>query len=80
MLSDADHIKELEVELERLNGDVERYRNACYDAMQQLGWCIGYFAGSHKPKYARAMANNLAYIRRAVLNRAPEEMPPAHAG
>jgi hypothetical protein len=77
MLSEPDQIKELELEVERLSGDVERYRNACYDSMQQLSWCIGYFAGSHKAKYAHGMANNLAHIRRAVLNRAPEPMPPA---
>jgi len=77
MLSDADQIKELELEVERLHGDVERYRNACYDSMQQLGWCIGYLAGIRKQGYARAMGDNLAHIRRAVLNRAAEAMPPA---
>jgi len=34
-------------------------------------------AGHHSAKYAQAMGNNLAYIRSAVLNRAPEPMPPA---
>lgn len=80
MPSDADRIKELELEVERLQNDVDRYRNACYDSMQQLGWCIGYFAGNHKPKYAAAMGNNLAYIRRAVLNRPSESMPLAERG
>ena len=75
MLSDADQMKELELEVERLHSDVERYRNACYDAMQQLSWCIGWFAGNHKPSYAASLGNNLAYIRRAVLNRAPEAVP-----
>lgn len=77
MLSDADQIKELELEVERLQGDVDRYRNACYDSMQQLSWCIGYLAGNRRPSQAEAMAQNLAYIRRAVLNRAPVTMPPA---
>lgn len=77
MLSDADQIKELELEVERLHGDVDRYRNACYDSMQQLSWCIGYLAGNSRPRQAEGMAHNLAYIRRAVLNRAPETMPPA---
>ena len=77
MPSDADQVKELELEVERLHSGVERYRNAWNDSMQQLSWCIGYLAGHHQPKYAAAMGNNLAYIRRAVLNRAPEAMPPA---
>ena len=77
MPSDADQIKELELRVESLQGDVERYRNACYDSMQQLSWCIGYLAGHHSAKYAQAMGSNLAYIREAVLNRAPEPMPPA---
>lgn len=80
MRSDDDQIKELELEVERLHDDVDRYRNACYDSMQQLSWCIGYFAGIHKPKYAASMANNLAYIRRAVLHRSPETVPPAAGG
>lgn len=80
MLSDADQVKELELEVERLREEVERYRNACYDSMQQLSWCIGYFAGNHKPRYAQAISDNLAHIRRAVLHRAPETMPPAQEG
>ena len=28
--------------------EVERYRSAAEDAMKQLDWCIGYFAGSRK--------------------------------
>ena len=77
MPSDAERVKELQLEVERLQGDVERYRNACYDSMQQLSWCIGYLAGHHSTKYAQAMGKNLAYIREGVLNRAPEPMPPA---
>lgn len=75
MGSEADQIKELELEVERLQSDVERYRNACYDSMQQLSWCIGWFAGNHKPRYAASMGNNLAYIRRGVLNRPSEAVP-----
>ena len=77
MLSEADQIKELELEVERLHDDLNRYRNACYDSMQQLSWCIGCLAGNRRPAQAEAMAQNLAYIRRSVLNRAPQTMPPA---
>ena len=28
--------------------EVERYRSAAEDTLQQLDWCIGYFAGSKK--------------------------------
>ena len=80
MLSDEDQIKELQLEVESLQSDVDRYRNACYDSMQQLSWCIGYLAGNKRPRQAAAISQNLAFIRRAVLNRAPEAMPPAKGG
>jgi hypothetical protein len=31
-----------------LEGEVERYRRASEDALQQLDWCIGYLHGSGK--------------------------------
>ena len=39
MPSDADQVKELELEVERLHSGVERYRNAWNDSMQQLSSC-----------------------------------------
>lgn len=76
MPSDADRIKELELEVERLQGQVDRYRNGCDDAMQQLSWCIGYLTGANKGRFAHALANNLAFIRHNLLNRPVETVPP----
>ena len=41
-------VAELEQEVHFLMEEVERYRSAAEDALQQLDWCIGYFAGSHE--------------------------------
>ena len=34
--------------IRELEGEVERYRQASEDALQQLDWCIGYMHGSGK--------------------------------
>lgn len=75
MASDDDRIKELELDVERLEHEVEKYRRASEEAMQQLGWCIGYFTGTNKGKLARALAGNVAYIRRSLLRREEVHLP-----
>jgi hypothetical protein len=61
-------IRELEEEL-------ERYRQASEDALQQLDWCIGYIHGSGKRGIARALSHNRAYIRTRLMKRAPQPVP-----
>ena len=46
MATGTDRIEQLEAELDHLMHEVERYRSAAEDALQQLDWCIGYFTGS----------------------------------
>jgi hypothetical protein len=75
MASDDDRIKELELEVERLEHELEKYRRASEDAMQQLGWCVGYFTGSNKGKLARSLAGNISQIRRNLLRRQDLEIP-----
>ena len=75
MTSNEDQIKELELEVERLQEEGERYRRATEDSLQQLGWCIGYFAATRKPGMARALAANADHIRRGVLHRQEVVMP-----
>jgi hypothetical protein len=57
-------------------GDVERYRRAAEDALQQLDWCIGYLHGIRKVDVSRALARNRTYIRHRILQQ-PEEPTPA---
>ena len=49
--------------------EIERYRQAADDALQQLNWCIGYFHGIGKPQISRALARNREVIRRKLLRR-----------
>ena len=56
--------------------DVERYRRAAEDALQQLDWCIGYLHGIRKVDISRALARNRSLIRSQLLE-APEQPLPA---
>ncbi len=61
-------VAELQQELDHLMEEVERYRSAAEDAMQQLDWCIGYFAGSRRRLGPRTQREQVAhptqYLRR----------------
>jgi hypothetical protein len=55
--------------------EVERYRQAAEDALQQLDWCIGYLHGIRKLDVSRALARNRSYIRMQLLQRQEEPLP-----
>jgi hypothetical protein len=55
--------------------EVERYRQAAEDALQQLDWCIGYLHGIRKLDVSRALARNRSYIRKQLLHRQEEPLP-----
>ena len=58
------------------NEELERYRQAAEDALQQLDWCIGYLHGIRKVDISRALAKNRSFIRTKLLEQ-PEERVPA---
>ena len=55
--------------------ELERYRRAAEDALQQLDWAIGYLHGIHKKSEARVLARNRSYIRQQLLHQEEEETP-----
>jgi hypothetical protein len=55
--------------------DVERYRQAAEDALQQLDWCIGYLHGIRKLEVSKALAKNRSYIRSKLLKREEQPLP-----
>jgi hypothetical protein len=63
-----------------LENDLERYRQASEDALQQLDWCIGYMCGSGRIAIARSLSRNRAYIRTHLLKRAEQPLPPEQPG
>jgi hypothetical protein len=73
--ADEDRIKELELEVQRLMHEVDKYRTAAEDSLQQIDWCIGYFTGSNKSRIAKSLSTNRAYIRRHLLQREEVGMP-----
>ena len=75
MSAETDRIQQLEKELDHLMHEVERYRSAAEDALQQLDWCIGYFAGAHKGQISGVLSANRTHIRKAYLRRANQKQP-----
>jgi hypothetical protein len=55
--------------------EVERYRRAAEDALQQLDWCIGYLHGIRKIGISRALARNRTFIRTHLMGRQEQPMP-----
>jgi hypothetical protein len=55
--------------------ELERWRRAAEDALQQLDWAIGYLHGIGKDAEARALAANRRVIRQRVLERDAEPLP-----
>ena len=60
---------------EARSDEVERYRRAAEDALQQLDWAIGYLHGIHKTGISKALAKNRSYIRKRLLGEAEEQLP-----
>lgn len=75
MATEHERIEELEQELVFLMDEVERYRSAAEDTLQQLDWCIGYFTGSKRSDIARVLNANRGQIRTKYLRRASESQP-----
>ena len=61
---------------DRRDDEIERYRRAAEDALQQLDWCIGYLHGIRKLEISRALAKNRSQIRTKLLQ-VPEQPNPA---
>jgi hypothetical protein len=60
---------------EDASGDVDRYRQAAEDALQQLDWAIGYLHGIRKTEISKALAKNRSFIRTRLMDRPAEPMP-----
>jgi hypothetical protein len=55
--------------------EMERYRQAAEDALQQLDWCIGYLHGIRKVGISRALARNRSHIRTQLMKRPEQPVP-----
>jgi len=71
---------DLEDQLADLMEEVDRYRTACEDTMQQLDWCIGYFTGTNKRAVAKSLSANRSSIRRQLLKRPALPAPAPNGG
>ena len=57
------------------SGDVDRYRQAAEDALQQLDWAIGYLHGIRKTEISKALAKNRAHIRSNLMDEPEQPLP-----
>jgi hypothetical protein len=55
--------------------EVDRYRQAAEDALQQLDWTIGYLHGIRKTEISKALAKNRSSIRKNLMHEPDEGMP-----
>jgi len=62
------------------NDELERYKRALNDALQQLDWCIGYLQGIRKPNMARALSQNRLHIARDIAGEEETELPTQASG
>jgi hypothetical protein len=51
------------------SNEVERYRVAAEDALQQLDWTIGYLHGIRKTDISKALSKNRHSIRRSMMKK-----------
>lgn len=70
-----DRVRQLEADVLHLMEEVDRYRTATDDALQQINWCIGYLAATNKGRIASALSANREHIRSNLLGRAPQAVP-----
>ena len=66
---------EQRLRIRELEADLERYRQASEDALQQLDWCIGYLHGTGRVSISRAIGHNRAFIRSHLLKRSAQPLP-----
>jgi hypothetical protein len=79
-MAEDDRLQDLREEVEHLRKEVDRYRTATEDALQQLDWCIGYFVGANKNGLAKSLGANRSYIRRHLLHREEAATPTTEQG
>lgn len=76
---EEDRILHLEAEVVHLMEEVERYRTATEDTLQQVNWVIGYLTATKKGRIARSLNANRDHIRSNLLGRAPQPVPTTEA-
>ena len=76
---EEERVRRLEQEVIRLMGEVDRYRTASDDTLQQINWCIGYLTATKKNRIAGFLSANRDHIRSSLLGRAPQSVPTTEA-
>lgn len=58
-----------------LREELDRYRSAAQDTLEQVDWCIGYLTAQRLTGPAATLRQNRAHIRTDLLGRAEQPLP-----
>jgi hypothetical protein len=74
-MADDDNNDNKQKTIGKPSDELERWRRAAEDALQQLDWAIGYLHGIRKHPEARVLAANRRFIRERLLKQDAEPLP-----
>jgi hypothetical protein len=68
-------IEELQQRVRDLKAQLERYRAAAQDTLEQVDWCIGYLTAQKLTGPAATLSRNREHLRTDLLGRAEQPLP-----
>lgn len=69
--------EQLRQQIKDLRAELDRYRSAAQDTLEQVDWCIGYLTAQKVAGAAAMLRQNRAHIRTDLLGRAEQPLPAA---
>lgn len=68
-------VEQLQRRVRELQAELERYRAAAQDTLEQVDWCIGYFTALKLTGPAATLSRNRELVRTDLLGRAEQPLP-----
>lgn len=68
-------VEQLQRRVRELQAELERYRAAAQDTLEQVDWCIGYFTARKLTGPAARLSRNRGLVRTDLLGRAEQPLP-----
>ena len=68
-------VEQLQRRVRELQAELDRYRAAAQDTLEQVDWCIGYFTARKLNGPAATLSRNRELVRTDLLGRAEQPLP-----
>jgi hypothetical protein len=68
-------VEQLQRQVRELQAELDRYRAAAQDTLEQVDWCIGYFTARKLTGPAATLSRNRELVRTDLLGRAEQPLP-----